>query len=61
MGNEPQILSYAKEGLILISLPSVLGDESEELGLCVSHVSMIRKIEDPKRGTGKEGNEGDGR
>lgn len=47
--NKPQILSYAKDGLILISLPSVFGDESEALSLRVSHVSMIRKIENPAR------------
>lgn len=34
--NESQILSYAKEGLILISFPSVFRDKPEELNLCIA-------------------------
>lgn len=60
--NELQILPYTKAELILISLSSLFGDESEELSLRVSHMSMIRKVEDPARdGKGEGRDEGEER
>lgn len=47
--NESQILSYAKEGLILIFFPSVFRDKSEELNLCIA------REHDPQGGGSREG------